>query len=122
MGAWGVTVKQSDYGLDLLGTIVNIQLKQVDFTVFNVADILEVVKEDIMEEIRQANRGCSAKQLVHFFGMTFPVRFTQGALLVAECLADYCRTGELVVTEYVGEKCEPVERHIKASLETRSAM
>ncbi len=31
MGAWGITMRQSDYGLDLLGTIVDTQLKQVNF-------------------------------------------------------------------------------------------
>ncbi len=113
MGAWGITMRQSDYGLDLLGTIVDTQLKQVDFADFNVAEALEVIKADIMEEIRLANCGCSAKQLVQYFGVTFPERFTQGALLIAECLADYYRTGELAVTEYVGEKYDPVEHHIK---------
>ena len=27
MGSWGITMRQSDYGLDLLGTIVDTQLK-----------------------------------------------------------------------------------------------
>ena len=31
MGSWGITMRQSDYGLDLLGTIVNTRLKTVDF-------------------------------------------------------------------------------------------
>ena len=30
MGAWGIRERQSDYGLDLLGTIVGTQLKAVD--------------------------------------------------------------------------------------------
>ena len=30
MGSWGVTMRQSDYGLDLLGTIVDTQLKAVN--------------------------------------------------------------------------------------------
>ena len=44
MGSWGITMRQSDYGLDLLGTIVGTQLKAVDFSTFNVADALEVIK------------------------------------------------------------------------------
>ena len=113
MGSWGITVRQSDYGLDLLGTIVGTQLKAVDFSTFNVADALEVIKADIMEEIRQANRGCSAADLVFFFSENFSRNFTQGALLIAECLDDYYRTGELVVYDYVGENYNPVEYHIK---------
>lgn len=113
MGSWGITERQSDYGLDLLGTIVDTQLKQAGFTTFNVADALDVVTADIMEEIRRANRGCSAENLVFYFGINFPQNFTHGALLIAECLADYYRTGELIVTEYVGEKYDPVDHHIK---------
>lgn len=33
--------------------------------------------------------------------------------MVAECLADYYRTGKLIVTEYVGKTCDPVDHHIK---------
>lgn len=38
MGAWGITERESGYGLDLLGTIVAKQLKAVDFATFNVAE------------------------------------------------------------------------------------
>ena len=30
MGSWGITMRQSDYGLDLLGSIVEAQLKKVE--------------------------------------------------------------------------------------------
>ena len=36
MGSWGITMRESDYGLDLLGAIVDRQLKAVDFSTFNV--------------------------------------------------------------------------------------
>ena len=67
MGSWGVTMRQSDYGLDLLGTIVDTQLKAVNFLTFKVADALEVVKADIVKEIMRANRGCCAADLVFYF-------------------------------------------------------
>ena len=118
MGSWGITERESDYGLDLLGTIVATQLKAVDFATFNVADALEVIKADIMEEIRKANRGCSAEKLVFYFSENFPQNFTHGALLVAECLADYYRTRELIVTEYVGKNYDPVDHHIKEFIVT----
>lgn len=54
MGSWGITMRQSDYGLNPLRTIVAMQLKTADFAAFNVADYLEIIKADIMEEIRQA--------------------------------------------------------------------
>lgn len=113
MGSWGITERESDYGLDLLRSISKTKLEQTGFTTFNVADALDAVTADIMEEIRRANRGCSAEDLVFYFGINFPQNFTHGALLIAECLADYYRTGELIVTEYVGENYNPVDHHIK---------
>lgn len=113
MGSWGITERESDYGLDLLRSISKTKLEQTGFTTFNVADALDAVTADIMEEIRRANRGCSAEDLVFYFGINFPQNFTHGALLIAECLADYYRTGELTVTEYVGENYNPVDHHIK---------
>ena len=88
MGAWGIRERQSDYGLDLLDTIIATQLKAADFAVFNVAEALDVITAGIMEEIRKANRGCSAENLVFYFSENFPRNFTHGALLIAECLAD----------------------------------
>ena len=120
MGSWGITIRESDYGLDLLGAIVDRQLKALDFSTFKVTDALEVIEADIMEEIRQANRGCSAADLVVFFSERFPYNFTQGALLIAECLADYYRTGELVVYDYVGENYDPVEHCIREFVVTKA--
>ena len=120
MGTWGITMRESDYGLDLLGTIVDTQLKAVDFLTFKVADALEVIKADIVKEIMHANRGCCAADLVFYFSENFPRSFTQGALLVAECLADYYRTGKLIVYEYTRESCEPVERHIRLFVVTEA--
>lgn len=118
MGAWGIRERQSDYGLDLLDTITATQLKAVDFATFNVAGALEVIKADIMEEIRKANRGCSAEKLVFYFSENFPQNFTHGALLIAECLADYYCTGELIVTEYVGKNFDPVDHPVKEFVAT----
>ena len=84
MGAWGITVRQSDDGLDLLDTIVMEQLRKVNFAVFNVSEAITLLNQTIQE-----------------------------AILVAECLYDYYQTGELVVYDYVGELYDPIEYHIK---------
>ena len=47
MGSWGITMRESDYGLDLLGTIVGTQLRAANFSTFIVADTLEVIKADL---------------------------------------------------------------------------
>lgn len=62
---------------------------------------------------RKANRDYTAEKLVFYFSENFPQNFIHGALLVAECLADYYRAGELTITEYIGENYDPVDHHIK---------
>ena len=47
MGSWGITMSENAYGLDLLGTIVETELKATDFSAFNVADALEVIKRTL---------------------------------------------------------------------------
>lgn len=113
MGFWGITERESNCGLNLLGTIVATKVKAADFATFNVADAFEVIKADIMEEIRKANHSCSAKDLVFYVSMNFTKNFTHGLLLVAECLDDYYRNGKLIVTEYIEEKYDPVDHHIR---------
>lgn len=108
MGAWGITMRQSDYGLDLLGIVVETQLKKENFSTFTVAEAMDVLRQDILKDIKRANRGCPPEELDYYINANFPQGFTQAALLIAECLADYYRTGELIVTEYVGEKYDPV--------------
>ncbi len=53
MGAWGITVRQSDDGLDLLDTIVAEQLRKVNFAAFNVSEAVTLLKQNIQEEIEQ---------------------------------------------------------------------
>ncbi len=38
MGAWGITIRQSDDGLDLLDTIVAEQLRKVNLAAFNMSE------------------------------------------------------------------------------------
>lgn len=113
MGSWGITMRQSDYGLDLLGTVVKAQLKKVDFSTFNVTEAIDLLRQDILEEIKRSNRGCPPEKLDYYINANYPQNFTQAALLIAECLADYYRTGELTVTEYVGANHNPVDHRIK---------
>ena len=49
MGAWGITVRQSDNGLDLLDTIVAEQLRKVNFTAFNVSEAITLLNRNIQE-------------------------------------------------------------------------
>ena len=104
MGTWGITMRQSDYGLDMLNSIMEQQLQKTDFKSFNVPEAIELLKADILDEIETANRGCSPKLLEAYTAEMFPYRFSQAAQLLAECTADFCRNGELVVDEYLGDQ------------------
>ena len=66
MGAWGITMRESDYGLDLLGTVIKAQLKQTDFSVFHVTEAIELLRQDFLEEIKRANRGCLPEKLDYY--------------------------------------------------------
>ena len=122
MGSWGITMRESDYGLDLLGAIVGTQLKAVGFSTFNVANALKIIKADIMEEIRLANHGCSTAGLVYYFSGNFPHNFTHGALLIAECLADYYHMWELVVYDYVSENYDSVGHRFRKFVVTKTSL
>ena len=91
--------------MDLLGTIVDAKLKEADFATFDMTDVLEVIKADIMEEIQQANCGCSVADLVFYFSKNFLHNFTQGALLIAGCLGNYKRTREQITTGLLSKFC-----------------
>ena len=118
MGAWGITVRQSDDGLDLLDTIVAGQLRKVDFSAFNVSEAIVLLNQTIQEEIEQYRQKPPSKITDSYISETLMHNFTNAAILVAECLYDYYQTGELVVYDYVGENYDPVEHHIKSFIVT----
>ncbi len=118
MGAWGITMRESDYGLDLLSIIIEEQLKPVQFAYLDAAKAIELLRRNILDEVKRCNAGCSPEELDYYIEMNYPRNFTQAALLIAECLGEYYRTGDLVVYEYIGIAYEPQERHIKQALVT----
>lgn len=56
-----------------------------------------MIKANILNEIRQGNHGCSAKDLIFYIGANFRQYFIHGAIPIAGCLADsgsannYCK-------------------------------
>ena len=50
MGAWGIRERQSDYGLDLLGTIVGTQLKAVEKQIGVGRQFIAGLLDQVMEE------------------------------------------------------------------------
>lgn len=113
MGAWGIMERQSDNGLDLLSIVVGEQLRKIDFTVFNIAEAIKLLNEDTQNEIAEYRRKPPSRTTEFYIDEILMHNFTHAAILIAECLAEYYRTGELIVYDYVGETYDPVERHIR---------
>ena len=84
-------MRQSDYGLDLLGSIVEAQLKKVEFSTFNVAEAIGLLRRDILDEIKRANQGCPPEKLDYYINANFPRDFTQAALRRADRYRIYRR-------------------------------
>ena len=61
MGAWGITIRQSDNGLDLLDIVVVEQLRKVKSTVFNVSKAIAFLKQNIQEEIEEYKQNLPSK-------------------------------------------------------------
>ena len=113
MGACGITVRQSDDGLNLLDTIVAGRLRKVNFSAFNVSEAIALLNQTIQEEIEQYRQKPSSKITDFYISGTFMHNFTNAAILAAESLYDYYQTGELIIYDYVGENYDPIEYHIK---------
>ena len=113
MGAWGITERESDAGLDQLDLITVELLEPNGFEVFHVADAMALLRKNILAQIELANRGCSPEALKSYIEESYPCEFTHAALLLAECIGDYYRSGGLIVNEYIRESNQLKERAVK---------
>ena len=64
MGTWGINERQSDYGMNLLETIVATQLKAVDFAAFHIADAW-LTHQYLIKWGRRRNLLCSSPNHLH---------------------------------------------------------
>lgn len=119
MGSWGITMRQSDQGLDWLDFTILPKLKETNFAAFSVSEAIELLRKDILDVIKRANRGCSPEDMKFYVEENFPREFAHAAMLIAECLADYYRTGELVLYDYVKGRSDPIEYHVKKFVVTK---
>lgn len=113
MGEWGVTMRESDYGLDLLELIRDSLLVGIDYKCLNVAEAIELLRKHILDEIKKANRGCTPEELDFYIKENFQRDFEEAALLIAECLADYYEHGELVIHDFSSGNTGRPERYIR---------
>jgi len=100
MGAWGITMRESDSGLDLLALVEKKCLKPIDFKYFNVDVILDFLKNHIIEQIKKANSGCAEDMMAHYIEANFTSDYNDAVLLVSECFADYLHKGAFIAKDY----------------------
>ena len=100
MGSWGIEIKQSDYGLDLLMELVREQLAPDGFQIFNVPLALKTLrafcKEALATTYAPGNRLNHLSEL-RYMWMSF---YDPAYLLIADCVAEFYRTGVLAVDDH----------------------
>lgn len=71
MGEWGVTMRESDYGLDLLELIRDSLLVGIDYKYLNVAEAIELLRKHILDEIKKRTVDVLWKNLIFTLRRTF---------------------------------------------------
>ena len=112
MGSWGINHYKGDYGLDLLGAIVDRQLKILDFSTFKWQTHSKLSRWTLWKKSGRPIEATPRRSWLSFSAKDSRTLHT-GTLLIAECLADFYCTGELAVYDYVGENYDPVEYRIR---------
>jgi hypothetical protein len=102
MGAWGITERESDSGLDMLALIETKILKPIGFKYFDVKGIMEFCKNHIVEGIRRENEPYleEGEDVQEYIDANFPNRYDTVIRLVAECLSEFFQKGVFVIEDY----------------------
>ena len=97
MGSWGVKAMQSDFGLDLLIIVEERYLQGVKFKTFHVKHITELLRAYIIDEFTKESYGWESEYIDFFYSYTFPYRYDEMIILIAECLTEYLSTGRFAI-------------------------
>ena len=110
MGAWGITSRESDAGLDTLALIETDILKPIGFKYFDVKSVMEFCKDRIIEDLRREyDPYLKSKKLTKKvfnellqgnIDVMFPSHYSTAVLLVAECLVAFIEKGVFVINDY----------------------
>ena len=100
MDSWDIKIRESDYGLDLLAVLVRDHFAPKGFKVFDVSQALKSLRASCRESLAYTygpgNRMNHLPQLQYMWMSIYDPAY----LLVADCVAEFCRTGELVIDDY----------------------
>lgn len=107
MGAWGVTARESDTGLNYLGIVEDRIFKKSGYKYFNVKEITELLSRYIIDEVKTINKGCPEENMDDYVQVAFPYRYGNAVILISECLVEYFDNGELALDFYKAGEKEP---------------
>lgn len=112
MGAWGVTATEDDDCLDLLDIVKRNYLIPKNFQYFNVKEIIELLKQSIIDEIIKTNKGCSKEEINFYIKANFQNNYNYVILLVSDCLMNYFLDHKLIIDIFDGNYINCHEKEI----------
>jgi len=102
MGAWGITAKESDSGLDTLALIEVNCLKPIGFRHFDVKGISDFLNNHFTKGFLKENEGYikEGEDYQEYLDDYLSRRRPNAAMLIAECLAEYSKNGVFLIQDY----------------------
>lgn len=113
MGSWGIKIRQSDYGLDLMLELVREQLAPDEFRVFDVPLALKTLRAFCKKALATTYEPGERLKHLPEIAYMWMVFYDPAYLLIADCVAEFYRTGSLAVDDYDRETDEPIPKVIR---------
>ena len=104
MGSWGIRTHDSDYGLDLLGIVEERYLRSIKFKNFYVRHITELLRAHIVDAFVKESNGWESHYIDFFYEYTFPYKFAEAVMIVAECFTEYREKGKYLIHDFKSDK------------------
>jgi len=102
MGAWGITARASDTGLDTLAIIEEKCLKPINFKHFDVKGICDFLIDYFTKGFLKENEGYikEGEDYQEYLDDYLSRRFPYAVILIAECLTEYSQNGVFLIEDY----------------------
>ena len=102
MGAWGITARESDTGLDILSVIAEKCLKPIEFKYFDVKGISDFLNDYFLKRFLRDNKGYieEGEEYQEYLDDYLSRRRPSAIMLIAECLSEYAQKGVFLIFDY----------------------
>ena len=120
MGAWGITARESDSGLDTLAIIEVKCLKPIGFKYFDVKGICDFLMDYFTKGFLKENEGYikEGENYQEYLDDYLSRRYPCAVMLIAECLTEHSQNGVFIIEDYD----ENVEMRITEFIYTDSVL